>query len=580
MRSKPHSRQDRPARQRPPAAQRALLEQSLAGARLGGCSLIRPGGSADFGTLAQEAGLPYLLARLFVAQTVSHGLWIFSWWVLGRMILTGRLDFGWFGAWLLLLLTLIPIRLLATSSGGLLAISVGTVIKRRLLFGALKLEPDEVRHMGVGQLLGRVIESGAVETMVLSGAFQGLGAVVELVFAGLVLGVGAGGWGHASLLLGAVAAAAGLGYRFAFRLRLWTQGRLDMTNDLVERMAGHRTRLAQERREHWHDGEDQALARYLENSQNLDRAVVALQVQVPRGWSLIGLLGLAPAFVSGSSSAESLAVGVGGILLAHRALRQLTDGLERLAAAAIAWERVAPFWQAAFRREPMSDLRFAVTTPAKEPSAGHSARRPPHLDSQPLLDACDLTFRYEDRAEPVLQGTELVIRKGDHLLLEGPSGGGKSTFASLLAGCRAPAAGLILLDGLDRKTLGAESWRRRLVLAPQFHENHVFMGTLAFNALMGRGWPPQPSDLDETERVCRGLGLGPLLERMPAGIQQLIGETGWQLSHGEKSRLYIARALLQGAEIFILDESFAALDPQTLHDSLTFVLEEALRCWS
>ena len=72
------------------------------------------------------------------------------------------------------------------------------------------------------------------------------------------------------------------------------------------------------------------------------------------------------------------------------------------------------------------------------------------------------------------------------------------------------------------------------------------MGTLAFNALMGRDWPPGPADLDRAERVCRALGLGPLLDRMPAGLNQMVGETGWQLSHGEKSRLYIARPSSRG----------------------------------
>ena len=51
---------------------------------------------------------------------------------------------------------------------------------------------------------------------------------------------------------------------------------------------------------------------------------------------------------------------------------------------------------------------------------------------------------------------------------------------------------------------------------------------------------------------------------MPAGMLQMVGETGWQLSHGERSRLYIARALLQDAELVVLDESFAALDPENL----------------
>jgi ABC-type transport system involved in cytochrome bd biosynthesis fused ATPase/permease subunit len=62
---------------------------------------------------------------------------------------------------------------------------------------------------------------------------------------------------------------------------------------------------------------------------------------------------------------------------------------------------------------------------------------------------------------------------------------------------------------------------------------------------------------------------------MPAGLQQMVGETGWQLSHGERSRLYIARALLQRADLLILDESFAALDPQTFEQTLAFVLERA-----
>jgi ATP-binding cassette subfamily B protein len=121
---------------------------------------------------------------------------------------------------------------------------------------------------------------------------------------------------------------------------------------------------------------------------------------------------------------------------------------------------------------------------------------------------------------------------------------------------------LLLLDGLDWQTLGAEGWRRRIVSAPQFHENHILAGTFAFNLLMGKRWPPSPEDLDEAETLCHELGLGELLQRMPAGLMQMVGETGWQLSHGERSRLYIARALLQGSDLIILDESFAALDPE------------------
>ena len=62
---------------------------------------------------------------------------------------------------------------------------------------------------------------------------------------------------------------------------------------------------------------------------------------------------------------------------------------------------------------------------------------------------------------------------------------------------------------------------------------------------------------------------------MPAGLEQVVGETGWQLSHGERSRLYIARALLQGTDLVVLDESFGALDPETLRQALRCVLERA-----
>ena len=86
--------------------------------------------------------------------------------------------------------------------------------------------------------------------------------------------------------------------------------------------------------------------------------------------------------------------------------------------------------------------------------------------------------------------------------------------------------------------------------------------------LMGRRWPPTPDDVTEALGICRELGLEELLERMPAGLNQVVGDSGWQLSHGEQSRLFVARALLQGADLVILDESFGALDPDNLRRSI------------
>ena len=92
---------------------------------------------------------------------------------------------------------------------------------------------------------------------------------------------------------------------------------------------------------------------------------------------------------------------------------------------------------------------------------------------------------------------------------------------------------------------------------------------------MGRDWPPSLADLQEAEALCCELGLGDLLERMPAGLQQRVGETGWQLSHGERSRIFLARALLQRAPLTVMDESFAALDPQTLARCLRCAMQRS-----
>jgi ABC-type bacteriocin/lantibiotic exporter with double-glycine peptidase domain len=62
---------------------------------------------------------------------------------------------------------------------------------------------------------------------------------------------------------------------------------------------------------------------------------------------------------------------------------------------------------------------------------------------------------------------------------------------------------------------------------------------------------------------------------MPAGLDQIVGETGWQLSSGERSRVFLARALLQGADVVLLDESLAALDPETLQQCMECAMQRA-----
>ena len=463
-------------------------------------------------------------------------------------------------------MALIPFRLIATWSQGALAISVGAILKARLLYGVLKLEPEEIRHQGAGSHLGRVMESEAVESLATSGGLLGVVATIELIMAAVIIGYGAGAVLHILLLLSWVVLTGLISWRYFRRRRRWTETRLGMAGDLVERMVGHRTRLAQQSRERWHDGEDAVLEGHLGQSASMDGIGAILTALIPRGWLVLGILGLSPAFVSGSQSSVALAVGLGGTLLAYRALTNLALSLSHLSDAAIAWKQIASLFHAAARPEVIGSPTLAPT---------HGLRPVESSDKQTIIEAHNIVFRYRAHGEPVLRGCGLRISAGDRLLLEGPSGGGKSTLASLLAGLRLPDSGLLLLGGLDRNTWGATGWRRRVVEVTQFHENHVLTETFAFNLLMGRRWPLQQKELQEAEAVRRELGLGALLDRMPAGMLQMVGETGWQLSHGEKSRLYIARALLQDADLIILDESFAALDPQTLDQCLRCVLRRA-----
>ncbi|MEI8166957.1 MAG: ATP-binding cassette domain-containing protein, partial [Chloroflexales bacterium] len=339
----------------------------------------------------------------------------------------------------------------------------------------------------------------------------------------------------------------------------WFAVHRSMTNELVEAMVGHRTRLVQEDRARWHEAEDRALSSYLRISSGLDWTGAALAA-VPRTWTIIAMAALAPAILAGAEP-TALAISLGGIILAQQGFDTLARSGNTIATSFTAWWQISPL------------LRSGAAQRGGAPAFVAPADN--HESGQALLMARGLVYRYRTGAEPALRGCNLRIAVGDRVLLEGPSGGGKSTLAAVLAGLRQPEAGLLLLDGFDQPSLGVAGWRQRVSMVPQFHENHVFRGTFAFNLLMGRRWPASPKDMAEAEEICRELGLGGLIERMPAGMLQQVGETGWQISHGERSRLFLARALLQGAPLIILDESFGALDPATLDLAMTCALRRA-----
>jgi ATP-binding cassette subfamily B protein len=543
-----------------------LLQQWFGTTPIEGCWLLRLPPGVHMAGQVRHARIPTFAFLFIVAYGAQQLLDIVAWWVIGRSALQGYFEWAWLWGWLLIMATRIPFQLLGTWAQNSFATMAGALFKIRLMYGTLQLESEETRHQGAGQFLGRVMESEAVEMLTLDGGFRAVIGVIGLVMATVVLSLGAGGIAHALLFLGWVLLTVLLGWQYYRYSQDWVSSYREMTNDLVERMVGHRTRLAQEDRAHWHDEEDRILSRYLKLSARLDRAGLFIRAAIVRGWFIVGLSGFVYSFVLTPASPEKLAISLGGIILAYQALEGLTGGVQSVVNLLTAWKQVAPLYHAASRPRDSRSLDVALLA---------SLDQHPPDNRQPLLVARDLVFRYRDRAQPVLHGCNLQVQHGDRLLLEGPSGGGKSTLAAILTGLRHPETGLLLLRGFDRQTLGSAEWRRRVVAAPQFHENHVLTETFAFNLLMGRQWPPSPEDLTEAEAVCRELGLGELLDRMPAGLFQMVGESGWQLSHGERSRLYIARALLQKADFIVLDESFAALDPENLQRALQCVLNRA-----
>ncbi len=99
-----------------------------------------------------------------------------------------------------------------------------------------------------------------------------------------------------------------------------------MTHALVERMIRHRTVLAQDRAEHREQREDIGMRDYMGASRDLDRATIPFVAAVPAGWMIVGLAGMAPSFVAGVATPVALAVGIGGIMFAGRAISGVTSG--------------------------------------------------------------------------------------------------------------------------------------------------------------------------------------------------------------------------------------------------------------
>ena len=183
-------------------ARQAILEEQLGSTRIQGYWIFSISPMASFLDQIRHARLYRHGAAIITASFMGQALAILAWWVIGRGALEGHFDQTLVAAWALLLFSAAPFLLLASWGQNLLALDLGSLFKQRLLYGILKLEPEEIRHQGAGQFLGTVMESEALEAMALGRGLTIVTAAVQLCLALVVLAAGVGGWFHAALLMG------------------------------------------------------------------------------------------------------------------------------------------------------------------------------------------------------------------------------------------------------------------------------------------------------------------------------------------------------------------------------------------
>ncbi|HEY7215124.1 MAG TPA: ABC transporter ATP-binding protein, partial [Thermoanaerobaculia bacterium] len=174
----------------------------------------------------------------------------------------------------------------------------------------------------------------------------------------------------------------------------------------------------------------------------------------------------------------------------------------------------------------------------------------------------NLTFAYQEGAEPVLQEVDFRAAAGQTVAVVGRTGAGKSTLLSLIPRLIEPPENTLRVDGADVRRLPLARLRAAVGMVPQ--ETFLFSATIHENVALGR---PEASP-QEVAEAARLAGLAPDLAAFPNGLDTVVGERGLTLSGGQKQRVALARALLREPRILLLDDCLSAVDTQTEEEIL------------
>ncbi len=203
---------------------------------------------------------------------------------------------------------------------------------------------------------------------------------------------------------------------------------------------------------------------------------------------------------------------------------------------------------------------------------------PPHPEpkhAQPLpqirgeVEFRQVSFAYQPQ-QPVLQDLSFQVRAGETVALIGPSGVGKSTLAHLLLRLYQPAAGQILIDGMDLQFVTRQSLYQQIGIVSQ--HTHLFSGTICQNIAYGH----VDFDLAQVQKAAEVANASDFIQQLPQGLHTYLGEQGTTLSGGQRQRIAIARAVFHNPRILILDEATSALDTES--EALVQTALENLMC--
>ncbi|PRO42184.1 thiol reductant ABC exporter subunit CydD [Bacillus sp. LLTC93] len=181
-------------------------------------------------------------------------------------------------------------------------------------------------------------------------------------------------------------------------------------------------------------------------------------------------------------------------------------------------------------------------------------------NEQAVLTLQDICVLHDEHAPYSIQDVDLTVKGKKKIGIIGASGSGKSTLTDVLGGFVEPSSGQIMLNGQPLVHLQMKEWQKEVVYMPQ--HPYLFHTTLRENI---RFYEPHATD-EEVERAVQEAGLSQLVEELPNGLDEVIGEQGRGLSGGQAQRIALARAMLGQRSIMLLDEPTAHLDIETEYE--------------